>query len=108
MIRNKTTGKLINIKIVAASTFFERFKGLMLKRDIDFALLFYNLNDSRIHTHFMRFEIDVYFLDKDKIIFEKATLKPWKFYKPKKKASYILETKKGKLKLKIGEKLDFI
>ena len=108
MIVNKTTGELFNIKIVTASTFFKRFKGLMLKKDVDFALLFYNLNDSSIHTHFMRFEIDVYFLDKNKTVFEKTALKPWKFYKPKKHADYILETKKGMLKLKIGEELEFI
>ena len=53
-------------------------------------------------------EIDVYFLDKNKMIFEKASLKPWKFYKPQKKATYILETKKDKLKLKIGDCLEFI
>ena len=63
MIVNKTTGELVNIKIVTASTFFKRFKGLMFEKDIDFALLFCNLKDSGIHTHFMRFEIDVYFLD---------------------------------------------
>ena len=108
MIVNKTTGELVNIKIVTASTFFKRFKGLMFEKDIDFALLFYNLKDSGIHTHFMRFEIDVYFLDKNKIVFEKTTLKPWKFYNPKKQADYILETKKDMLKLKIGEKLEFI
>ena len=66
----------------------------MLKKDIDFALLFYDLKDSRIHTHFMRFDIDVYFLDRDKVIFEKTMLKPWKLYKPKKQATYLLETKK--------------
>ena len=108
MILNKTTGKLINIKITYADTFYKRFKGLMLKKDIDFALLFTNLKDTSIHTSFMRFEIDVYFLDENKVIFEKATLKPWKFYKPKKPAIYILETTKDELKLKIGEKLDFI
>ena len=108
MIRNKTTGELINIKITRVDNFYKRFKGLMGKKDFDFALLFCNLKDSRIHTHFMRFEIDVYFLDENLVIFEKTTLKPWKFYKPKKQASYILETKKEKLKLKIGEKLEFI
>ena len=56
----------------------------------------------------MMSEIDVYFLDRNKIIFEKASLKPWKFYKPEKKAKYILETKKDCLKLKIGDKLEFI
>ena len=108
MILNKTTNELINIKIINANNFFKRFKGLMLKKDIDFALLFYNLKDSSIHTHFMRFDIDIYFLDKNKVVFEKTTLNPWKFYKPTKQATYILETKKDCLKLKIGDKLEFI
>ena len=55
---------------------------------------------------FMLFEIDVYFLDENKTVFEKTTLKPWRFYKPKKQAKYILETKKGLLKLKIGDKIN--
>ena len=108
MILNKTTDELINIKITCANTFFKRFKGLMGKRDIDYAVLFYNLKGSSVHTHFMKFDIDVYFLDKNRVIFEKACLKPWKFHKPKKQAYYILETKKDKLKLKIGDCLDFI
>lgn len=108
MIFNKTANELIDIKIINADSFFMRFKGLMLKKDIDFAILFYDLKYSGIHTHFMRFEIDVYFLDKNKIIFEKTTLKPWKLYNPKKQASYILETKKDRLKLKIGDKLEFL
>ncbi|WP_407392564.1 DUF192 domain-containing protein [Methanobrevibacter sp.] len=80
----------------------------MFKKDFDGGIIFTNLKDSSIHTHFMRFEIDVYFLDENKTIFEKTTLKPWKFYRPKKQAKYILETKKNKLKLEIGDKLDFI
>ena len=56
----------------------------------------------------MKFEIDVYFIDENKIIFDKVTLAPWKIYKPKKRAKYILETKKNKLKLKIGDCLNFI
>ena len=108
MILNKTTDELINIKIRYADNFFKRFKGLMLKRNIDFVLLFTNLTGSNIHTYFMMSEIDVYFLDRNKIIFEKASLKPWRFCKPGKKAKYILETKKDCLKLKIGDKLEFI
>lgn len=108
MILNKTSDKLIDIKITYADTFYKRFKGLMLKKDIDFGMVFSNLKASSIHTHFMRFEIDVYFLDENKVVFDKTSLKPWKFYKPKKQAKYILETKKDALKIKIGEKLDFI
>lgn len=96
------------MKIIYADTFFRRFKGLMGKRDFDGGMVFTNLKDSSIHTMFMGFEIDVYFADENKIIFDKATLRPWKFYRPKKQAKFILETKKNRLNLKIGDSLDFI
>lgn len=96
------------IDIKYADTFFKRFLGLMIKKDIDYGLIFIKFKDSSIHTHFMRFDIDVYFLDENKVVFEKATLKPWKFYKPQKKAKYILETKKDALKIKIGDELEFV
>ena len=108
MILNKTTNELSKINIKYADNFLRRFIGLMGKKDIDFALLFCKLKDSGIHTHFMRFDIDVYFLDENNVVFEKASLTPWKFYRPEKQAKYILETKKGKLKIEIGDKLDFI
>ena len=94
------------MKIKIANTFFKRFKGLMLKKDFNDCILFTNLKDSSIHTMFMLFEIDIYFLDENKTVFEKTSLKPWRFYKPKKQAKYILETKKGLLKLKIGDKIN--
>ena len=96
------------IEIRYADTFFKRFFGLMGKADIDYGLIFINFKDSSIHTHFMRFDIDVYFLDENKVVFEKATLTPWKFFKPKKRAKYILETKRDVLKVKIGDELEFV
>ena len=108
MILNRTTNELINIKIRYADNIYSRFKGLLGKRNIDLALLFCNLKSSSVHTHFMLCEIDVYFLDKNKAVYEKTTLKPWKFYSPKKEAKYILETEKNRLKLKVGDELEFI
>ena len=108
MIFNRTTNQSFNIKIEYADTFFKRFIGLMGKKNINFALLFSNLKDSSIHTMFMRENIDVYFLDKNNMVFDKTSLSPWKFYKPEKQAEYILETKKDLLKIKIGDNLDFI
>lgn len=96
------------MEIIIANTFFKRFKGLMGKKDFENGLLFTNLTDSSVHTMFMRFEIDIYFIDENNIIYDKTTLKPWRFYKPKKQAKYILETRKNKLKLKIGDCLDYI
>ena len=96
------------MEIIYADTFFKRFKGLMGKKNFDYIMVFTNLTDSSIHTMFMRFEIDIYFVDKNGVIFDKVTLRPWKFYKPKKHAKYIIETEKNKLNLKIGDKLDFL
>ena len=94
------------IKIKYADNYLKRLFGLMFKKDIDYGLLFILKYGSSIHTCFMNFTIDVYFLDEDKTVFEKVTLKPWKFYKPSKKAKYILETKKNYIELKKGEKLE--
>ena len=80
----------------------------MAKKDFDHVMVFTNLTDSSIHTMFMRFEIDAYFADEKKVIYDKVCLKSWRFYKPKKRAKYIIETKKNKLKLEIGDRLDFI
>lgn len=96
------------MEIIYAETFFRRLVGLMGKRDFDKILVFSNLKDSSIHTMFMHFEIDVYFINENRIVFDKATLKPWRFYRPKKQAKYIMETKRGNLNLKIGDKLDFL
>lgn len=96
------------MEIIYADTFFKRFKGLMGKKQFEKGMLFTDLTDSSIHTMFMRFAIDVYFIDENKTVYDKVTLKPWRFYKPKKWAKYILETRKNKLKLNIGDKLDLI
>ncbi len=94
------------IEIKYADNYIKRLLGLMFKKDIDYGLLFILKYGSSIHTCFMNFTIDVYFLDENKTVFEKVTLKPWKFYKPSKKAKYILETKKNYINLKKGEKLE--
>ena len=94
------------IEIKYADNYFKRLIGLMFKKDIDYGLLFILRYGSGIHTCFMRFNIDVYFLDENKIIYDKITLKPWKYYNPPKKAKYILETKENSLNLNSGDKID--
>ena len=96
------------MEIIYADTFFKRFKGLMGKRDFNNVLVFTNLTDSSIHTMFMRFEIDVYFIDENMVVFDKVTLKPWKFYKPERQVKYIKKKKKGMLELDVNDKIEFI
>ena len=95
------------IKIKIADNYFKRLIGLMFKKDIDYGLLIILKYGSTIHTCFMRFAIDIYFLDENKIVFDKVTLKPWKYYKTSEKAKYVFEVKENSIKLNIGDKLDF-
>jgi len=60
-----------------------------------------------IHTYFVFFPIDLFFLDEKFRIIEKASLEPWKIYLPKNQAKYLLEANKGELKIKLKDKLRF-
>lgn len=109
-IYNITTKLILKEKIEISDTYFKRLKGLMFKKDFNNGMLFKNLNlGSSIHSCFMLFTIEVYFVDENNKIYEKTILKPWKSYKPQKKAKYIIEYKKSsKERFKIGDQIKLI
>ncbi|MDD5069542.1 MAG: DUF192 domain-containing protein [Candidatus Omnitrophica bacterium] len=102
--------KLLIEKALVARTFFQRFLGLIPRKGIasDEALIFYNAVS--IHMFFMRFPIDVVFLDpEDKIIKIVTGLKPWRLANcfP---AKVTIEMRAGKAEesgLVVGDKLNF-
>lgn len=82
------TGKFVPISI--AKTFGSRFWGLMFKNEGEYGLLLSPCNS--IHTFFMRYNLDTFFLDKDnKIIFIKRSIKPFSMVPPVRKAKKVLE-----------------
>ncbi len=99
-----------------ANDYISRLKGLMFKKDLNYVLVLKPSTSSHrffssVHTLFMKFSIDIIFLDEKKKVFEIITISPWKFHTPKKPSHYILEIKKGlieKYEIAIGDKLDFI
>ena len=79
-IINKTKSITLSQQAQVADSFFKRFWGLMFKKHIDKdeALIFYRAQS--IHTFFMRFPIDVIFLDKNmRVIKIYQGLKPFRF-----------------------------
>ena len=63
-----------------ASSFLTRFRGLMgvARLPAETGLLF--PRTSSVHTHFMRFPIDVVFLDADgRVVSIRHALRPWRF-----------------------------
>lgn len=77
------------LKIKKASTFKDKFLGFMFRKQADYAILFEKC--SSLHTFFMRFDIDVVFMDKNKnVLKEVKNLKPWRIAVCR-KAYYALE-----------------
>ena len=78
-IINKTSGSVLSSKALVAKTFLQRLKGLMFREGMEKeeALMFYGTGS--IHTCFMKFPIDLVFLNKNnEVIRVCEALKPWR------------------------------
>jgi len=62
-----------------------------------------------IHTYFMRYAIDVAWLDRNRIVVDtRKNVRPFRHIViPKKKAKYIIEMPVGRFEIKIGHKIEF-
>ena len=84
------------LEICVAKTFFSRFLGLMFMPRDSFCGALLIQKCSSVHTFFMRFCIDVVFLDKsNKVLRVVKNLKPWRVVTPISCASSVLELKSG-------------
>ncbi len=111
---NKTKG--INFgQLDFADSFMSRFMGLMLRKNPENGMIL-KLPSSRsrrgsaIHMFFMRFPLDIIFLDDNKKVVDMVSIKPWKTYTPKSPAKYVVELEEGSInnyKLEIGDEMDF-
>jgi uncharacterized membrane protein (UPF0127 family) len=104
--------RIIVQKCNIANTFFKRLKGLLGKKDFPENEGLYIPKCNSIHMFFMKFPIDVLFLDQNKqIVFLLEDFSPWKIKSPVKKAIATLELPSGTIKkhsLKVGDNIDFI
>ena len=98
-----------------ADSFMSRFLGLMFRNNLERGLIL-KLPSSRsrrgsaIHMFFMKFPLDIIFVDADKKIVDMVSIEPWKTYTPKDPAKYVIEMEKGSINnfnLEIGDELDF-
>ncbi len=103
---NKTTelyidNKLISPNIVIADTFLKRFKGLMLKKTIPSKTGYFFPGCHSIHTSFMRFSIDLFYLKRQNghynIVDIRTAIKPWHISSCR-KADSVIEFKSGDIK----------
>lgn len=95
----KHDGTPIATRVECVTSTLRMVLGLMFRRKIpdDYAMVFVfpEPKSDSIHALFMRFPIDVIFLDEDKRVIETARLNPWTGYKHVKDVSYVIEMNAG-------------
>lgn len=95
-ILNKTKGLVVADKVETAETFFARLLGLIPKRKISAGEGMFFPDCSMIHTCFMKFPIDVVFLDESgRVLRVERSIAPWRFSKGDGGAFSVLELKAG-------------
>ena len=98
MLRNIDTGCVVAARVLVADSFLTRFKGLMGRRSLPESEGLLLENCSSIHTFFMRFPIDVVFLDKNfRVVGAFPDVKPWRILAGVKGGIHTLELPSGVL-----------
>jgi uncharacterized membrane protein (UPF0127 family) len=94
---NITKNNIVADKIIIADKFWARMRGLMWEKELkeEEGLLLAPCN--AVHMMFMRFPIDVIFLDKDSVVIKILhKLKPWRTSPIVRGAYQVIEMKAGK------------
>lgn len=96
MLYNETKKIMVVDNLKIAKTFKERLLGLMFRKRLGASEGLMLLGCNAIHTCFMRFAIDVVFMDIDhKVICIKEKIKPWRQSGFVRKAYIALELPEG-------------
>jgi len=107
---HKRTGAELARQVEQADTFWARLKGLMFRRNIPGGQALLLDPCPQIHTCFMRFEIDVVFLDKqNRVVAVQERVKPWRMSKFYRHSRRTLELGGGTLqgRVQVGDELIF-
>lgn len=107
LVYNRLIYKLDVIEeVFIAETFIERFMGYRFREEPHYKAIMFNSCNS-VNTFFMKFSIDVIFINQDLEIIKKVEdLKPGKVIFPVKEATIVIKGKQGMFKnLKVGDKV---
>ncbi len=108
VISNPATGAAVCERCVLADRPLPRMRGLLGRRDLhaDEGLLLRPAGS--IHTHFMRFAIDVVFLDREgRVVDVRSAVRPWRAAR-KRGAKAVLELRAGEARrrgIEVGDVL---
>ena len=103
---NQSTGCVIVERLTFAATFWTRFRGLQLRKTLPAKEGLLIAPCRSIHTHWMRFAIDVAMLNHSGVVVEfHSAVRPWRMLAGDRSVAYVLETTAGELKASVGDQL---
>jgi uncharacterized protein len=111
-LSNETKKQTLVTELTLAKSFFSRLKGLLGRKELHKQEGLWIEPCNSIHTFFMRFPIDVAFVDSELVICELySNLAPMRMTLPKRKAKSVFELPTGTLsrtQTEIGDRLNVV
>jgi uncharacterized protein len=96
IVRNLTRGRVLGTAVRRADTFGLRLLGLMFRQGLGAGEGLVIEPCSSVHSHFMRFPIDVLFLDAQwRVVHAIPAMAPWRFSPQVRGARRVLELAAG-------------
>ena len=110
-VTNVTRDRVLATRAVRAEGFWDRFRGLMMRRELPMGEGLHLVPCDSIHTFFMRIPIDVLFLDAEgRVLRLYEALPPWRTTLPSRACKSVLELPIGTLRgsgTEVGDLLAF-
>jgi len=96
MLINRENGNILAEDVRRASAFWSRFRGLMFTRKLHQKAALHIVPCQSIHTYFMKYSIDVLYLDKfDQVIGVEEELRPGKIGRMLRNTASVIELPSG-------------
>jgi uncharacterized membrane protein (UPF0127 family) len=106
-IKISVKGKRLFINVEVCRSPLSQARGLMFSKRRNLLFVFPDERFVPLHMLFVFFPLEVFFLNSKGRVLEKAHLKPFSFFSPKKRAKYVLEVCESSFgeKVKVGDLL---
>jgi uncharacterized protein len=108
--KNESKGTIIAPRVKVATSLLARSIGLLGHASLPAGEGLWLKPCTSVHTFFMRFTIDVLFVDRNGVALSKATLSPWRISRWERRAEGVLELPAGTLhqtRTEAGDKISF-
>ena len=109
-VRNATRNVELGRKVRFAASLLDRAIGLLLMAHLDNGEGMYLSPCKSVHTFFMRYPIDVLFLDADGVVVQRRTVSPWRMTGWQPECQGVLELAEGTLSrtgTQVGDRIEF-